>query len=114
MDIRNRTLNFSRRIILFYLKFPSKRVFWVIGDQIIRSLCSIGANIVEAKASISRKEFIKYYHVALKSANETRYWLELINSFKKFEKVEIKFLMKELDEITRIIASCIIKLKNKG
>mgnify|MGYP003866386553 CR=1 FL=1 len=57
---------------------PNKKVYWVISDQLLRAATSIGANIVEAKASSSKRDFIKFYEIALKSANETKYWLGLL------------------------------------
>jgi four helix bundle protein len=51
---------------------------------------------------------INYYHIALKSANETKYWLCLIRDSFEFEKDKINSLIKEADEISKIIASSII------
>ena len=42
-------------------------------DQLLRSATSIGANVVEAKSASSKRDFIKFYEIALKSANETKY-----------------------------------------
>src|SRR3989338_7830744 len=76
--IRYRAYQFSLSIIKFASRFPEKRVYWIIGDQLLRSATSIGANLIEAKSSSSRKDFIKFYVIALKSSNETRYWLSLL------------------------------------
>lgn len=64
---------------------PSKRSAWVITDQLnqlIRSATSVGANLFEARASSSRLEFKKFYEIALKSANETKYWLCMLRDAK--------------------------------
>lgn len=74
-DLRERCYNFGLQIIFLVDKLPNKRSAWIIEDQIIRSATSIGANLIEARASSSRLEYKKFYEIALKSANETKYWL---------------------------------------
>ena len=73
-DLRYRSYLFSIEVIKFINTLPDKKVYWVIVDQLLRCATSIGANIVEAKSASSRKDFIKFYEIALKSANETKYW----------------------------------------
>ncbi|MBU2592490.1 four helix bundle protein [Patescibacteria group bacterium] len=58
-------------------KFPKKRAAWIISDQLLRAGTSIGANIVEAQAASSRRDFTNFLNHALKSANETKFWLIL-------------------------------------
>ena len=74
-DIKVRCYSFSLRVLKFISANEVERKFNPIIDQLIRSSTSIGANIIEAKSSSSRREFIKYYEIALKSANETKYWI---------------------------------------
>lgn len=72
---------------------------------------SIGANIVEATNSSTRTEFKRYYEIALKSGNETKYWLCILRDGFEVKDDEIANLLKECDEITKILASSILKLK---
>src|SRR3989338_5404776 len=81
-SLQGRCYQFSLNVIALIDKLPNKRSAWVIGDQLIRSATSIGANIVEARASSSRLEFKKVYEISLKSANETIYWLSLLKEAK--------------------------------
>jgi len=60
-DLRERCYCFSLDIIALVEILPNKRSAWVISDQLIRSATSVGANLVEAKASSSRREFKKFY-----------------------------------------------------
>lgn len=62
-NIKYRAYNFPLQIIEFISKFPNKRIYWIILDQLLRSATSIGANIVEAKSSSSKREFIKYFEI---------------------------------------------------
>jgi len=82
-------------------------------SQIIRSATSIGANIEEAQAAESRPDFIHKYNIALKESRETRYWLKLLSASNAVPKQDLPSLIKESDEISRIIAQIIINTKRK-
>lgn len=112
-DLKIRTYDFSIDIIKFVNNLPNKRAFWSIGDQLLRSATSVGANIIEAKSSSSRKEFINYYQIALKSANESVYWLNLLKDSYKNLEIETSSLLEELEQICRMLTSSVITLKNK-
>jgi four helix bundle protein len=112
-ELEARCFDFSINVIKFIDTIPEKRINWVLSNQLLRSATSIGANVIEAKAASSRKDFIKFYEIALKSANETAYWLGLIKGGLNVGSAELLYLMKENDELTRIIASSVISLKNK-
>ena len=74
---------------------------------------SIGANLVEAVAASSRLDFKKFYEIALKSANETKYWLGLLRDAGYGDVGKINELLKEVQEISNILGSSVIKLKRK-
>lgn len=74
---------------------------------------SIGANVIEARNSSTRTEFKRYYEIALKSGNETKYWLCILRDGFDVKDEEIDKLLKECDEVTKILASSIITLKAK-
>lgn len=75
-EVRYRAFYLSINIIRFTAALPLKSYLKIITDQLIRCVTSIGANIVEAKASSSKREFLNYFQIALKSANETKCWLK--------------------------------------
>lgn len=112
-DIRERCFQLSLSVIAMSDQLPKKKSAWVISDQVIRSICSIGANLVEAKGSGSRLEFKRFYEIALRSANESLYWLELLKHSGLSSSEKIDPILKELNEITKMIASGLIKLKSK-
>jgi four helix bundle protein len=112
-DLKQRCYNFSLKVIALSDTLPNKRSAWVINDQLIRSATSIGANIVEAKASSSRIEFKKYYEIALKSANETKYWLDLLKDTNMVEQKSVIDLLSEVTEIANMLGAGVIKLKTK-
>lgn len=112
-SLRDRCFTFSLNIIALTNLLPNKRSAWIITDQLIRSACSIGANLVEARASSSRLEFKKFYEIALKSANESVYWLELLRESKLAQAKTINPLLEELSEICKMLGAGVIKLKAK-
>jgi len=87
--------------------------FNIIAKQLLRSATSIGANIIEAQASSSRKDFINFLHYALKSANETRYWLELLLESGKVKDNNLEKIYKESCELGNILGSVLLKLKDR-
>jgi four helix bundle protein len=112
-EFRERCYRFSISVIKLINDLPEKRVYWTISDQLLRSATSIGANIVEAKSASSKKDYIKYYEIALKSANETKYWLGLFRDALDVNKIEINKSMKETTEIANILAANILTMKDK-
>ena len=93
---------------------PNKRAAWIIADQLLRSAMSIGANLIEGSAASSRLEYKKFYEIALKSANETKYWLALLRDSGIAEKQKVEELLKEATEIANMLAAGVMKLKRKN
>lgn len=111
-DFIQRLIRFSLQTIDFCQTLKNDRKYWAISDQLIRSVTSIGANVVEAKSSSSRRDYIKFFEIALKSANETKYWLILARELVS-DKVRVQGLLQEADEIAKVIASSVLTLKGK-
>lgn len=112
-NLHVRSYALSLASIRFINQLPNKKAFWAIADQLLRSITSIGANITEAKASSSKREFIKYYEIALKSANEAKYWLALLkDSYQELEKECFKILQ-EVEEVSNMLGASILTLKGK-
>lgn len=105
----------SVRTIKFCESLRKDSNVWSIGDQLLRSTTSIGANVIEAKAASSKRDYVKFFEIALKSANETKYWLMVIigsiNNDGTTSKA--KESLKEADEISKVIGSSVLTLKGK-
>lgn len=108
-----RALSFSKKIIRLSDALPSKRSIWIITDQLIRSATSVGANIIEAQAASSKKDFTNFLNHALKSANESKYWLLLLKEVCPDSKNDVEYLFQEAVELAKILGSIISTLKNK-
>ena len=107
-NIRHRCYYFSKAIILFVKGCRYERIYSSLFDQLIRSATSVGANVVEAKAGSSKNDWKKFLVIALKSANETKYWLCLIRDTMEVDQQKIKELLQEAEEIANIIARIIM------
>ncbi len=103
--IVTRTFNFSKEIIKLYINLKKEKVF-ELASQLFRSATSIGANVEEAQAAQSKKDFISKMSIAAKEARETRYWLRLLNETELTEK-EIKHLLIEIEEIINILTKIV-------
>lgn len=113
-NIRHRCFYFSKSVIAFIQKQKVEKLFYSLFDQLLRSATSIGANVVEGSAGSSNKDFINYHAVALKSANETKYWLCLIrDAFPGQAPAELNELVREAEELSKIIATIILHVKAK-
>jgi four helix bundle protein len=74
-NIRHRCYYFSKEVILFVKGCTYDKIYSPLFDQLIRSATSVGANLVESKAGSAKKDWKNFQVIALKSANETKYWL---------------------------------------
>jgi len=112
-QLKFRSFNLARKVIRLVDKFPSKRAAWVIADQLIRSATSVGANIVESQAASSKKDFANFLNYALKSGNETKFWLALSKDLDEKLIPSINELIQETDEIVKILGSSISTIRGK-
>jgi len=113
LEFNKRLIKFSLQIIKLCKEIRKDRNLWAIADQLIRSATSIGANVIEAKASSSKLDYLRFFQIALKSANETKYWLILISESNINLKEKADYLIKELEEIAKIIGAGILTMKGK-
>lgn len=109
-DFKNRTQDFAVSIIKLVEKLPKKGSTYVIANQILRSATSIGANYRSATRGRSLKEFIAKLGIAEEEADETLYWLEIIQKTNLMAADIISPLWKEANEITAII----VKMKKNA
>lgn len=104
--IQTKSFEFSLVIIRLY-KELIKRNEYILSKQLLRSGTSIGANIEEATAAISRKDFIHKLSIASKEARESRYWLKLLKQGNLVEDLNFDKEIQLVEEINRILTSII-------
>jgi four helix bundle protein len=95
-----KTFDFSLKIIDLTEELQEKKKF-VIGNQILKSGTSIGANSKEAKNAESKADFIHKLKIAIKEADETEYWLFLCDAHESYP--DCKELLSDLSEILKIL-----------
>ena len=99
------SFNFSLQIIDLY-KILIQNKEYILSRQVLRSGTSIGANIEEAIAAQSRKDFISKMSIASKEARETRYWLRLLDKSKLVD-VEYKVYLNSIEQVINILTKIV-------
>ena len=113
IKLKDRAYQYSIKIIEFLDTLPKDTSTGVIAKQLLRSATSIGANITEAQASSSKRDFTNFLTYSLKSANESLYWLGLLRDAKKINNTKLEYLLNETKELANILGSSILTLKGK-
>ena len=108
-----RSKAFALRIIKLYRFLIDEKKEFVLSKQIMRSGTSIGANIREAIRAQSTADFIAKLYISLKEAEETIFWLALLEDSEYVESSQIANLYEENNELVMIITKSISSAKNK-
>ena len=103
--IRQKSFSFALEIVELYRNIVAHQEY-VISKQLLRSGTSIGANVEEASAGISRKDFRAKMAIALKEARETKYWLRILQE-SKLVKVDVSNELAHVHEIVLILSSIV-------
>ena len=109
---RSKSKAFALHIIKFVRLLQDDERGRVISKQLLRSGTSIGANVRESYNAQSKADFINKLHIALKEADETAYWLELLYESDIINKQYFDSLYGELKEIIALLTASIKTLKN--
>ena len=114
-ELKVRSYLFSLRMIK-YLRTLNQRDLTteVIVKQVLRSATSVGANVAEARGSSSKKDFAKFFGHALKSANETKFWLGLLRDSKISKSEIINPLIQEAKELSNMLGASIATIRKSS
>ncbi len=99
------SFSFSLKIISLY-KILSEQKEYVLSKQLLRSATSIGANIEEANAAQTKKDFIAKMSIASKEARETRYWLHLLDK-SQLVKINYSDYLTDIEQIIKILTKIV-------
>ncbi|MDD5530561.1 MAG: four helix bundle protein [bacterium] len=113
IEYKKRLYNFTLKLIEFIDKLPTDRVSQRIGDQLLRSGTSIIGNYIEGQSASSKKDFINFFTISLKSTNESKLWFALLRDSKRVKHEDVEWFLKELNEFANIFASSILTLKGR-
>ena len=103
--IEAKSFDFAVRIVLLYKHLTKNRREFVMAKQLLRCGTSIGANVAEAEKGQSKADFNAKMNIALKEANETCYWLRLLNRTGYLTEKEFLSMEKDIREILAIITA---------
>ena len=110
--IKSKSFEFALRIVkLSKLLIEGKREY-VISKQLIRSGTAIGALVREAEQAERKKDFIHKLSIALKEANETEYWIELLYKSHYLDEPGFNSMYSDLNELLKLLTA-IIKTSKK-
>jgi len=112
VDLRLGTKVFAVRVIRLVKTLTSDKASDVIGRQLLRSACSVGANYRAARRGRSKAEFIAKLGIVEEEADECIYWLELLVEAGLMKLNMLAPLMNEANEITAMIVASIKKAKS--
>lgn len=112
-EFKKRLYAFTLKLIEFLDALPNDNVSKRIGDQLLRSGTSIIGNYIEGQAASSKKDFTNYFNTALKSTNESKLWIVLLRDSRRAKPADIKWILDELNEFSKIFGSSILTLKGR-
>ena len=112
--IGEKSMAFAIRIVRLCQYLTEEKKEFVISKQLLKSGTSIGANTRESRNAQSKNDFINKLNIALKEADETEYWLELLYRTDYLSETEYLSINKDNSELIKILTSIIKKLKLTG
>lgn len=109
-----KSMAFAIRCVNLYKHLTLEKKEFALSKQMLRSGTSIGANIRESRNAQSRADFINKMAIALKEADETQYWFELLHHTDFITEKDFTSINADVDELISILTSVIKTSKNKN
>jgi four helix bundle protein len=111
--VKTKSFLFAVRVVKLYKFLTEEKKEFTISKQLLRSGTSIGANVREAEHAESKADFIHKLSISLKEANETEYWLDLLNETNYLKSSEYISIQNDIKEILKLLTSIIKTSKQK-
>ena len=107
--ILDKSFDFAIRVIKLYKHLCDDKKEYILSKQLIRSGTSIGANINEAQAGQSKRDFIAKMSIASKEARESKYWIDLLikTDYLNINENHVKSLLNDIEEIVKLLTSIV-------
>ncbi|MBQ7711323.1 MAG: four helix bundle protein [Bacteroidales bacterium] len=110
----SKSMAFAVRCVKFYKYLSEEKKEYVISKQLLRSGTSIGANIREGRFAQSEADFINKLSIALKEAEETQYWIELLYNSEIIAEKEYSSIYEDSGEMIALLLSSIKTIKSNS
>lgn len=111
--VMSKSFDFALKTIDLYKHLISNQKEYILSKQLLRSGTAIGALIKEAEHAQSKADFLNKMNIALKEANESEYWLELLKASNYIGDEKHLALLSDISELIRILASIVKTTKHK-
>ena len=111
--IEKKSFTFAIRIVNLYKYLTSDKKELIMSKQLLRCGTSIGANVSEAEKGQSRADFTAKMNIALKEANETYYWLRLLNATEYLDNKMFESIENDIKELVAILTAICKKTNEK-
>lgn len=112
-DITRRSFAYGVRILKLVRALPRDIGGQVVGRQLARCGTSVGANVEESQAAQSKTDFARRMNIARAEAKESLYWLRLVSEAEMLPAGRLPGLMKEADELIRILTAIVKSSRRK-
>ena len=112
--ILDKSKAFAIRIINLYKHLNEEKRENILSKQLLRSGTSIGANCREAARGQSKADFVAKMNIALKEADETAYWLELLYATDFVTQVQFQSIYNDAEELIKLLVSIIKTAKQNN
>ena len=112
--VMSKSKAFALRIIKLYKYLCDEKKEFVLSKQVLRSGTSIGANIKESEYAQSKADFNSKLYIALKEANETEYWLELLHESEYIPEEAFNSIYSDNKELIKLLTSITKTLKTNN
>lgn len=104
----------SLEVVEITRRLPSEKVAWIIIDQLLRASFSVGANIAEGFGKYKGKEYSRFLQIALGSAREVGYWLELIKDIYPRLVLKVDSVLAQNEEVIKMLVVTLSSLRKRG
>ena len=111
--VLDKSFDFAVRIVNLHKFLIQHKKEYVLSKQLLRCGTSIGALVREAQHAESNADFIHKLSISLKEANETEYWLLLLNKTNFIEENQFESLKTDIEELLKLLIAIIKKSKEK-
>ena len=112
-DIRQRAFSFACDIVRLVMHLGPRPGLRSILEQLVRASTAIGANLEEAKASSTRREFTRGLEIALREAREAHYWLRICVAVRLTADARLLALEREADQLVSVLTAIVINTKRR-
>ncbi|OGO29550.1 MAG: four helix bundle protein [Chloroflexi bacterium RBG_16_54_18] len=106
-ELKKRTKSFGIRVIKLVEALPNSNTARIIGNQLLRSGTSIGANYHSALRARSKTDFISKIGIVIEETDESLYWMEILAEINLVSKERLSELMQEANELTSIFITTV-------